>query len=40
MEDALDHPYLEALHILEDEPTRDPIDPLEFEFEKHKLNKQ
>ena len=38
VDDALTHPYLEGLHIPEDEPTREPIHPLEFEFEKHRLN--
>ena len=38
MDDALTHPYLEGLHIPEDEPTREKINPLEFEFEKHRLN--
>lgn len=32
------HPYLEGLHILEDEPTRESINELEFEFEKYRLN--
>ena len=40
VEEALNHPYLEALHIPEDEPIREPIHPLEFEFEKHRLNKE
>ena len=35
---ALKHEYLKGLHIEEDEPTREPINPLEFEFEKHRLN--
>ncbi len=38
VEGALKHEYLKGLHIEEDEPTRGPINPLEFEFEKHKLN--
>ena len=38
VDDALAHEYLEGLHIPEDEPTREPIDPLEFEFENHRLN--
>lgn len=28
------------LHIEEDEPTRDAIDPLDFEFEEHNLTMQ
>ena len=36
--DALKHDYLKGLHIEDDEPTRDPINPIEFEFEKHRLN--
>jgi len=35
---ALAHPYLDSKHIEEDEPTRSPINPIEFEFEDHKLN--
>jgi serine/threonine protein kinase len=38
VQDALNHPYLEDLHIPDDEPTREPINPLEFEFEKYRLN--
>jgi len=38
VEEALEHPYLAALHLPEDEPTRDPITELEFEFEKHTLS--
>ena len=36
--EALKHSYLKGLHIEEDEPTRTPINPIEFEFEKYKLN--
>jgi mitogen-activated protein kinase 1/3 len=36
--EALNHPYLEGLHIEDDEPTRDKVNQLEFEFEKHRLN--
>ena len=32
VEEALQHPYLEELYCPEDEPTREPIDPIEFEF--------
>jgi len=38
VDEALNHPYLEGLHIEDDEPTREPVNPLEFEFEKHRLN--
>ena len=38
VDEALQHEYLEGLHIPEDEPSREPIDPLEFEFEHHRLN--
>ena len=38
VEQALEHEYLKGLHIEEDEPTHDPINPIEFEFENHKLN--
>ena len=40
IKDALNHPYLETLHIPDDEPNREPINPLEFEFEKHRLNSE
>lgn len=33
VEQALSHPYLADLHIPEDEPGRDKINPMEFEFE-------
>jgi len=37
--EALAHEYLAELHIEDDEPEREePISPLEFEFESHKLN--
>lgn len=40
VEEALAHPYLEELYCPEDEPTRDPINPVEFEFESVDLNKE
>jgi len=40
VEEALQHPYLEELYCPEDEPTREPIDPIEFEFENVDLNKE
>eukprot|EP00928_Gymnodinium_smaydae_P071624 TRINITY_DN55162_c0_g1_i1.p1 TRINITY_DN55162_c0_g1~~TRINITY_DN55162_c0_g1_i1.p1 ORF type:complete len:409 (-),score=53.78 TRINITY_DN55162_c0_g1_i1:120-1346(-) len=36
-EQALSHEYLDALSCPEDEPTRDPIDPADFEFERRRL---
>lgn len=33
--DALSHPYLAELHFPEDEPTRDSVSKLDFEFEEH-----
>ena len=36
--EALEHPYLEGLHIEDDEPTREKVNALEFEFERHRLN--
>jgi len=38
VEEALSHPYLEALHYPEDEPIGDPVSNLEFEFEKYELS--
>jgi len=40
VEEALEHPYLSALHFPEDEPTRDPVPSAEFEFEKYPLSLQ
>jgi len=39
-EQALNHPYLTELHNLKDEPICKYINPLEFEFENHRLNKE
>jgi len=36
--DALEHPYLQALHFPDDEPVRDVVPEGEFEFEKHTLS--
>ncbi|KRX09132.1 Protein kinase-like domain [Pseudocohnilembus persalinus] len=36
---ALEHPYLTDFHLPEDEPTRQPVNPLEFEFDDYNLNK-
>jgi mitogen-activated protein kinase 1/3/mitogen-activated protein kinase 6 len=38
--DALAHPYLKDLHLEDDEPTREPVDYLDFEFEDHNLTTQ
>lgn len=34
---CLEDPYMEGLHCPEDEPTREPIDTTEFEFERRKV---
>eukprot|EP00388_Colpodella_angusta_P025516 GDKK01002899.1.p1 GENE.GDKK01002899.1~~GDKK01002899.1.p1 ORF type:complete len:560 (+),score=129.73 GDKK01002899.1:66-1682(+) len=34
IDDALAHPYLQLLHHVEDEPTRTPLDPVDFMYEK------
>jgi len=38
VEEALKHPYLAALHYPDDEPIRDPVPKVEFEFEKYPLS--
>lgn len=38
--DALAHPYLAEFHMLEDEPSRESVDYLDFEFEDHNLTTQ
>lgn len=35
--DAIQHRYLEKLHYPEDEPTREPLDTTDFEFERRKI---
>ena len=37
---ALSHPYLADLHLEEDEPSRESVDYLDFEFEDHNLTTQ
>lgn len=37
VEEAIQHAYLEQLHCPEDEPTRDKLDTLDFEFERRKI---
>ena len=34
VEEALDHPYLSALHCAEDEPVSKPVSLFDFEFER------
>jgi serine/threonine protein kinase len=38
VEQALSHPYLQALHFKEDEPSAIPVSMFDFEFEKHELS--
>lgn len=38
--EALDHPYLADLHLEEDEPTREEVNHLDFEFEDYNLTTQ
>lgn len=38
--EALSHPFLAKLHMEEDEPAREPVSPMEFEFEKYNLNRE
>lgn len=38
--EALNHPYLSDLHLEEDEPSREEVDYLDFEFEDHNLTTQ
>jgi len=35
--EAIQHAYLEKLHCPEDEPTREPLDTTDFEFERRKI---
>jgi len=37
VDQAIRHPYLEKLHCPEDEPTREPLDTSDFEFERRKI---
>ena len=34
---AIQHPYLESLHYMDDEPTGEPLQKLDFDFEHHFL---
>lgn len=40
VQEALQHPFLKDLHCPDDEPTREPLSKLEFEFENKNLNKE
>jgi len=40
VEDALAHPYLEALHCPEDEPTTNPVSAYDFDFEIYDLKRE
>ena len=40
VEEALKHPYMADLHLQEDEPTREEVDHLDFEFEDYNLTTQ
>ena len=35
--EAIQHPYLESLHCMDDEPTGEPLSRLDFDFEHHFL---
>jgi len=36
---ALEHPYLKALHFPEDEPSTNPVSAFDFDFEKYSLSR-
>ena len=40
VDDALEHPYLSALHCPEDEPTTEPVSAFDFEFEIYDLKRE
>lgn len=40
VEEAIMHPYLDKLHCAEDEPTREPLESTDFEFERRKITLQ
>ena len=40
VDDALQHPYLAALHCPEDEPTTAPVSSFDFEFEIYDLKRE
>ena len=35
--EALQHPYFAKLHLLKDEPVREPVNSREFEFEQYEM---
>jgi serine/threonine protein kinase len=39
-EQALAHPYFVDLHLAEDEPSAEPVNMLDFEFEFYSLTKE
>lgn len=40
IDEALEHPYMAQLHYPEDEPTMDPVNPFDFDFELYSLKKE
>lgn len=40
IEGSLKHPYFKDLYCPDDEPTRSPLNSMEFEFENLDLNKE
>lgn len=40
VEEALDHPYLAALHCVEDEPTTETVSAFDFDFEIYDLKRE
>lgn len=40
VDQALGHPYLEDLHFPDDEPTREPLEASDFEFERRRITKR
>ena len=40
VDDALEHPYLSALHCPDDEPTTEPVSAFDFEFEIYDLKRE
>ena len=40
VKEALEHPYLKALHFPDDEPTTQNVSAYDFDFEKYSLSKE
>ena len=40
VKEALEHPYLKALHFPDDEPTTQSVSAYDFDFEKYSLSKE